>query len=207
MQNYELRIEISQKETLNINNSGYTIAITKPTHNGLAVSKHIWLSFQAFEINNISWNCEYGVFGSPDHQILPETQIKSFSFQYPAKPGIPYKFSDNAFLPHPPGEREEQGNAGYIIMNQSQTSALFGLIQEVSVNDASTKYPVSVETIPPYQSKLFLPPHEEISVFLHKRINRGGTIIVESDALTLDFGTEISKVIHFNGSAFEAGGL
>ncbi|MBD7912205.1 MULTISPECIES: hypothetical protein [Clostridium] len=197
MPTYSLKAIISPEIVSFLNRNDQRIVIVKK--NEKSKTNVAWVTFKPFQVNNVTWNTEYGIYAS-NVQIQNGATIDASSYSEASVKNM-YPFQNGVF-DSPISDSELKDNE-YAIHNKSDEYEYltFGLAQDVTAN--GTNYegnPINAESVLYNQTVSFI-PNEKICVFIESSFN-DGTIIthIRSNVLNLDFTDDANVTIKYDKS-------
>jgi hypothetical protein len=194
MPTYQLQIQLDDDAVARINQANQQIVITKQvTGSGTPL---VWLAFDAFPMNSVTWQDQYSVYASQVQLQSGATiaQIASRS----AAPRAAYSFDNNVFSPDAPHSPLSTGT--YEVINDSSRALTFGISQSATVNTQTLgASAIFAASLLPGQW-LDMTPSETISIFLYNSTQSAmclGTVM--GPGLTVPFGgANTSQTISFD---------
>ncbi|MGH3680224.1 MAG: hypothetical protein ACRDT2_08230 [Natronosporangium sp.] len=207
MSTYELTIQFDNQGLATINAASQLVTLVKSVGNGRPVA---WVAFHPMESNQVTWTETYSVYSSTT-QIQDGAQIQTQSTQ-PAVGGNTYTFAAGQFgigqanLPAASYGVTDNDPNFEVDGVQMITS---GLYQGAVVNGQATQSPLNAVAVPYLETGQFTPV-EVVQVFASSYQSNGLVIsAVSSQALTVDFTSQLTQTIHYNDATnqFAAGAL
>lgn len=139
------------------------------------IDEIVWVAFQPWEINPITWESKYSVYVS-ETQKQSGAVIEKASWKEAEPKTKMYSFNDGYFT----GEQfsGESHQTAYYIKNNYYKPETFGLAQSVKVRDYLYEAnPINAMTVL-NNEKVYFIPTEKIKVFIAARAENGKVISV-----------------------------
>lgn len=193
---YKLNLRISKEDLELINGAGKRVVLVKENGEGsfLSGSEFIddvaWVTFQLWELNNVTWQEEYYVYAS-DVEKQSGAVIEKASYEE-AEPFDKGYFSASQF-------NGEAHPTAYFIKNGYDKPETFELAQTVKVGkQVYEANPINAMTVFNNEQAYFI-PSEKVKVFLAARAENGKVIsIAQSQALLVDFTEKSERTITYD---------
>jgi hypothetical protein len=169
-----LRITLAKLVNFEIN-VGESMAISSFT------ASLIWLVFEPFPYNNITWNEEYSIYCSSQFELTKGTVISKISqTDYPAIDASYYSFTSNGLFDGPFTDSNSPPSGAYKVNNNmpnTQYPALtFGLQQKASINGQNIpQSPLNASVVPSTYPITFAPSNI-VYVWLQTPLSSGTVI-------------------------------
>lgn len=193
---YDLNVQISATDVVKIATAEQGVSLVKAV-GAETETQIIWQHFRPLEFNTVQWQSIYGVYASST-QVVAGSVIVATSVVNPALPGTIYPFANGTFGA-PTGEipRNQYG-----VANRDSQSLTFGLVQGITgAGGNSPNAPINAVPLLTQETATFTPT-EKLSIFLSAEFDNGAVVTdVESPALALDFTTETSQTVHYDGES------
>ncbi len=195
MAHYELIIQFDTSDAREINQHQHKVAIVKEVEGSQKGTDVIWVAFSPFELNEVKWDVDYGIYVS-ENEVQNGVSIYKCSTVNPAKPELLYPCEWGTF--GAPISKLEGENT-YGIRNQYAKNLTFGLAQSVTANgDKYTANPLNAVSVLSKEKVIFT-PYEKLKVFLHAEFDNGVVISdITSDALSVDLTKNSIQTIKYN---------
>ncbi|WP_128895145.1 hypothetical protein [Longirhabdus pacifica] len=204
MPNYKLSVFFDDKDLERICCAKQKVVLIKQSGKGSPLA---WVTFDPFELTEITWEDKYGVYASAS-----ATQNGATISKHSSKDAISeycYTFSCGRFTQNfgkgkGPFPETVIPADGYGVYNQSGRDLTFGLYQDVSVNGASyPKSPINAVKVLNEDVDTFS-PLEEVQIFLQSNIQQGLVLSdLTSQRTTLEFGNGTDSIgVKFDGARF-----
>lgn len=187
-----LRITLAKLVNFEIN-VGESMAISSFT------ASLIWLVFEPFPYNNITWNEEYSIYCSSQFELTKGTVISKISqTDYPAIDASYYSFTSNGLFDGPFTDSNSPPSGAYKVNNNmpnTQYPALtFGLQQKASINGSGINpSPLNAAVVPAALNATFT-PLTTVYVWLQASYTSGTVITqVNGNATIVTFGGSVTE--------------
>ncbi|HBJ77639.1 MULTISPECIES: hypothetical protein [Fusobacterium] len=201
---YKLNLRISKEDLELINGAGKRVVLVKENGEGSFSSGSefiddvAWVTFQLWELNNVTWQEEYYVYAS-DVEKQSGAVIEKASYEE-AEPKTKLYTFDKGYFSASQFNGEAHPTA-YFIKNGYDKPETFGLAQTVKVGkQVYEANPINAMTVFNNEQAYFI-PIEKVKVFLAARAENGKVIsIAQSQALLVDFTEKSERTITYDRS-------
>lgn len=192
---YDLKLLIDPSDLERMQATHERVTLAKPVdgHSSPAI---VWLVFDPFPVNDITWSENYGIYAS--NTALQEGAIvtRLSEISSPAEDGAQYALTSSGLLTGPSGGRGVQPGS-YGIVNEASNfpgPMSVGLTQSAIVNQTPfDNAPVSAAAAPPNHLVSMTP---SLTVFIWLQSYSSGTIIngIDVPYATATFGGGVNAI-------------
>ncbi|MBD7912204.1 MULTISPECIES: hypothetical protein [Clostridium] len=195
MSKYSLKAYIDTETVSSIYESGQKIVIVKK--NDGPEANIAWVTFNPFEINNVTWESEYGLYAS-NTQMQSGAIINTASYKIASVKNI-YPFSNGVFGSPVVDSSLNDNEYGIINKARDYEHLTFGLAQNVIANSVVYEgNPINAKSVLYNQISSFI-PHEKICIFIESKFDNGAVIThIRSNSLCLDFSVQPNIIIKYD---------
>lgn len=167
---YQLNINIDSDGLNNIYSSGQSVVLVKSVVAGTGSSSDVvWVSFQPFQQNTVTWTETYGIYASST-SIQSGATINRLSSVEDVSTGLIYTFASGSFTSGQGGS-----SSVYTAENAQQNGLNFGLSQSATINGVQVDSPLNIVPVNNNQTVTF-EPLERVAIFLYSTSNNGVVI-------------------------------
>lgn len=200
---FTLNLLFDQADLRVIRDAGENVQIAKPV-NG-AQTDVVWIAFDPFEANTVTWDEEYGLYVSNSSQEHGATIVKLSESGFPAASQTFYSLESDATFHGPADKSAPEGAYGVENkMPAAQYPALtFGLTQSAIVNGNRIEFkPLNAQPVPAMQNATFT-PLTTLYVWLDEQLETSTMIThVYADQTKVVFGGAVTdQTLRYQNSA------
>lgn len=190
MPKYQLNITFEQEDLPTVLDAKEKVTIVKQTNSD---SKVAWVTFSPFLHNNVKWEDNYSLYCS-NSEIQSGAVITKLS-DISASSGLTYNFNKGVFADPYPDNTLPPNSYGLKNSMAEYKSLVFGLAQDIVVNNqAVPNHPISATEVP-YSHTTSFTPYEIVEVYLEANISSSMVVTTtRSKAIVVKFGGEISEI-------------
>jgi len=199
MANYSLIVNFDHEMVSKFNENNQKLVIVKESEeSNVDVA---WITFSPFEINDVSWSEEYGLYASCS-DVTGQAVIQKSSYVANASEQQLYLFTNGTF--NLASTDLSLGENTYEVKNGMPTTTkmlTFGLAQDVTANGINyAGKPINAVPVMYNESATFT-PHERIKIFMQSNLDDGMVISrIKSDSLSLDFTDKTDITVKYDSS-------
>jgi len=161
-------------------------------------SQVVWVCFKPALVNTITWQENYGLYAS-NTQVQNGATISIESSVDNAQTGdLRYPFNASNYFDPP--ITDTSAPAAYSLVNNSGSTFTFGLLQQVTVNGATTSQIINAATVPNGQRADFS-PQVTLSIGVSGSLNNG---VVVSNISSIPYTAQYNPAATSHSIAYQS---
>jgi len=198
MTTYTLNISFDKPGLDSIHAAQEKVTITKATGSTVNSNQVVWVCFKPALVNTITWQENYGLYSSLT-QVQNGATISIESTVISAEIGdLRYPFNASNYFDPP--ITDTSAPAAYSLVNNSGSTFTFGLLQQVTVNGATTSQIINAAVVPNNQRADFS-PQVTLSVGVSGSLNNG---VVVTNVSNIPYTAQYSTAATSHSIAYQS---